>query len=44
MRLLKMQINANKVVAAAVRGIKEEIFPVKNSKNTGKAAKNEVKM
>ena len=44
MLLQKVQINANKVAAAAAIGVNMENLPVKSSKNTGKAAKNEGKM
>ena len=44
MRFLKVQINANKVAAAAAIGVNMENFPVKSRENTGKAAKNEGKM
>ena len=40
MLLQKVQINANKVVAAAAEGINRN-FSVKVAKNTGKAAQNE---
>ena len=38
---LKVQINANKVAAAAAIGVNMENLPVKSRENTGKAAKNE---
>lgn len=40
----KVQINANKVAAAAAEGINRKFFPVKQCQKCGQAAKNEGKM
>ena len=40
MLLQKVQINANKVAAAAAIGVNMDNFHVKSRENTGKAAKN----